>query len=160
MLLEWFLLSAIGSWKSLPIRHWSCLWGKTLLKRSLNILPMCWCYLCWCRTTASPFPLTRMERGGVVWCLEHRPWWALASSCAFPLNGVACTMLMRLSLSSNSRLLVLSVGPVRMFSVLGAENSRRVFSAIASRTGVEPPFDWFDCEKIIGESQPILQYPI
>ena len=48
-------------------------------------------------------------------------------------------MLMRLGLSSNSRLSVLSVGPVRMFSVLGAENSRRVLSAIASETGVELP---------------------
>jgi len=38
----------------------------------------------------------------------------------------------------------LSVGPVRMFSVLGAENSRRVFSTIASETGVELPLDWFD----------------
>ena len=46
-----------------------------------------------------------------------------------------------LGLSSNSRLLVLSVGLVRMFSVLGAENSRRVFSAIALETGVEPPLD-------------------
>ena len=55
-------------------------------------------------------------------------------------------MLMRLGLSSNSRLLVLSVGPVRMFSVLGAENSHRVLSAIASETGVELPLDWFDCD--------------
>ena len=49
------------------------------------------------------------------------------------LNGVACTMLMRLGLSLNSRLLVLSAGPVRMFSVLRAENSRRVLSAIAQK---------------------------
>ena len=55
-------------------------------------------------------------------------------------------MLMCLSLSSNSRLLVLSVGPVQMFSVLGAENSRRVLSAIALETGVEVPLDWFDCD--------------
>ena len=53
---------------------------------------------------------------------------------------------MRLGLSSNSRLLVLSVGPVQMFSVLGAENSHRVLSAIASETSVELPFDWFDCD--------------
>ena len=46
-------------------------------------------------------------------------------------------MFMRLGLSSNARLVVLSVGPVRMFSVFGAENSRRVLSAIASETGVE-----------------------
>jgi hypothetical protein len=46
-------------------------------------------------------------------------------------------MLMRLGLSSNSRLLVLSVGPIWMFVVLGTVNSRSVFSAIASETGVE-----------------------
>jgi hypothetical protein len=43
-------------------------------------------------------------------------------------------------------LLVLSVGLVRMFSMLGAENSRRVFLAIASETSVELPLDWFDCD--------------
>ena len=53
-------------------------------------------------------------------------------------------MLMRLGLSSNSRLLVSSVGPVRMFMVLGAENSRRVLLAMASETGVELSLDWFD----------------
>ena len=83
----------------------------------------------------------------IVLLISRKFWrWALASSCAFPLNGVACTMLMRLGLSSNSRLLVLSVGPVRMFLVLRAENSRRVFSVIASETGVELPLDWFDCD--------------
>ena len=46
-------------------------------------------------------------------------------------------MLMSLGLSSNSRLLVLSVGRVQMFSVLGAENSRGVLLAIALETGVE-----------------------
>ena len=53
-------------------------------------------------------------------------------------------MLIRLGLSSNSRLLVLSDGPVWMFSVLGVENSHRVLSAIASETGVELPFDLVD----------------
>ena len=53
---------------------------------------------------------------------------------------------MRLGLSSNSRLLVLNVGPVRMFSVLGAENSRRVLSAIALETGVELPIDLIDSD--------------
>ena len=53
-------------------------------------------------------------------------------------------MLMRLGLSSNSRLLVLSVGPVQMFLVLGAENSHRVFSAMTSGTGVELPLDSVD----------------
>jgi hypothetical protein len=59
---------------------------------------------------------------------------ALESSCAFPLNGVACTMLMRHGLSSNFESLVSSSSPVRMFSVLGAENSRIVLLAIASKT--------------------------
>ena len=53
-------------------------------------------------------------------------------------------MLMRLGLSSNSRLLVLSVGPVRMFSVLGAENSRSIFLAMTLGTGVELPLDLVD----------------
>jgi hypothetical protein len=55
-------------------------------------------------------------------------------------------MLMRLGLSSNSSLLVWSVGLGRMFSVLGVENSHRVLSAIASETGVELPLNWFDCD--------------
>jgi len=55
-------------------------------------------------------------------------------------------MLMRLGLSSNSRLLVLSVGPVQMFLVLGAENSHRVFSAMTSGTGVELPLDSVDSD--------------
>jgi hypothetical protein len=46
-------------------------------------------------------------------------------------------MLMRLGLSSNSRLLVLSVGLIGMFIVLGTVNSCSVFSAIASETSVE-----------------------
>jgi hypothetical protein len=58
---------------------------------------------------------------------------------------VACTMLIKLGLNPNSRLLVSSVGLVQMFLVLGVENSRRVLSAIASKTGVELPLDWFDC---------------
>jgi hypothetical protein len=81
--------------------------------------------------------------------------WALASSYAFPLNGVACTRLMRLGLSSNSRLLVLSVHPVRMFVVLGTVNSRSVFSAIASETSVEL-LDWFDSDEwsLVNHNQP------
>ena len=55
-------------------------------------------------------------------------------------------MLMRLGLSLNSRLSVLSVGPVRMFSVLGAENSRRVLSTIASETSVKLPLDLVDSD--------------
>jgi hypothetical protein len=71
--------------------------------------------------------------------------WALASSYAFPLNGIACTLLMRLGLSSNSRLLVLSVG-LWMFSVLRAENSRRVLSAIALEASVELSLDVVDSD--------------
>jgi hypothetical protein len=70
----------------------------------------------------------------------------LASSYAFPLNVVGCTMLMRLGLSSNSWLLVLSVGPTQMFSVLGAENSRKVFSAMASQTDVKLLLDLVDSD--------------
>ena len=55
-------------------------------------------------------------------------------------------MLMRLGLSSNSRLFVLSVGLVRMFSVLGAESSRRVFSAMTLGTGVELLLDSVDSD--------------
>ena len=40
----------------------------------------------------------------------------------------------------------MSVGPVRMFSVLGAENSRGVFSAMALGTGVELPLDSIDSD--------------
>jgi hypothetical protein len=67
--------------------------------------------------------------------LISRKFWRCAQepTCAFPLNRVACTMLMRLGLSSNSRLSVLSVGLVQMFSVLGVENSHRVLSAIAQK---------------------------
>jgi hypothetical protein len=46
-------------------------------------------------------------------------------------------MLIWLGLSSNSRLLMLSVAPVGMFIVLGIVNSHSVFSAIALETGVE-----------------------
>jgi hypothetical protein len=38
------------------------------------------------------------------------------------------------------------IGPVRMFSVLGAENSCRVLSAIASETSVELPLDLVDSD--------------
>ena len=55
-------------------------------------------------------------------------------------------MLMRRGLSSNSRFLVLSVGPLRMFSVLRAENSHSVLLDIDSETGVEMPLIWFDSD--------------
>jgi hypothetical protein len=60
---------------------------------------------------------------------------ALASSWTFPLNWVTCTILMRLGLSSNSRLFVSNARPVWIFSTVGAENSRRVFVAIALEIG-------------------------
>ena len=50
-----------------------------------------------------------------------------------PQNGLACTMLMRLHLSSKFTSPTLMLGPVATLSVEGTENSRRVFSAIASR---------------------------
>jgi len=53
-------------------------------------------------------------------------------------------MLMRLGLSSNSRFLVLSVGPLGMFSMLRVENSHSVLLDIDSETGVELPLIWFD----------------
>ena len=58
----------------------------------------------------------------------------------------SCTMLMGLGLSSNSRLSVLSVDPVRTFSVLGAENSRRVLPTISSETSVELPLNLVDSD--------------
>jgi len=42
--------------------------------------------------------------------------------------------------------LVLSVGPVRMFLVLGAENLRSILLAMTSNDGVEMPLDWFDSD--------------
>jgi hypothetical protein len=62
---------------------------------------------------------------------------ALASSCTFPLNWVACTILMRLDLSLNSRFSISSARPMQIFSTLGAENSRRVLAVIASEIGDE-----------------------
>ena len=64
---------------------------------------------------------------------------ALAASFVFPLYWIACTTLMRLGLSSDSRFSVLSTRPVWMFSTVGGDNSNKVFSAIASGTGYELP---------------------
>ena len=58
----------------------------------------------------------------------------IASSFGLPQNGLACTMLMRLDLSSKFTSPILMLGPVATLSVEGTENLRRVFSAIASRT--------------------------
>ena len=57
---------------------------------------------------------------------------AVASSSSFPPNVVACTRLIRLGLSLNSRLFIWSVGLARMFLTLGAEYSSRVLLAMAS----------------------------
>ena len=58
---------------------------------------------------------------------------AFVSSFGLPQNGLACTMLMRLDLSSKFTSPTLMLGPVATLSVEGTENSRRVFSAIASK---------------------------
>ena len=59
---------------------------------------------------------------------------AFASSFGLPQNGLAYTMLMRHDLSSKFMSPTLMLGLVATLSVEGTENSRRVFSAIASRT--------------------------
>ena len=51
-------------------------------------------------------------------------------------------MLMRAGLSSNPLSLTLTVGPVRILAVVGAENSRRVFLARASNSGVKLHLIW------------------
>ena len=51
-------------------------------------------------------------------------------------------MLMRAGLSSNPLSPTLTVGPVRMLAVVGAENSRRVLLAIASNSGVKLRLIW------------------
>ena len=67
---------------------------------------------------------------------------ALASSCAFPQNGLACTILMRASLSSNPLCPTSTVGLVRMWVVVGAENSWRVLLAMASNSSVKLRLIW------------------
>ena len=66
----------------------------------------------------------------------------LASSCAFPLNWLAYTILMSAGLSSNPLSLTLTVGPVRMLAVVGAENSWRVISAMTSNSSVKLRLNW------------------
>ena len=56
----------------------------------------------------------------------------LASFFGLPQNGLDGTMLMRLNLSSKFTSPTLMLGPVATLVVEGTENSRRVFSAIAS----------------------------
>ena len=67
---------------------------------------------------------------------------ALASSFGLPQNGLAYTILMRLDLSSKLMSPILMLAPVATLAVEGTENSRRVFSVIASGTvgAFEPGF--------------------
>ena len=73
-----------------------------------------------------------------------RKYWrcALVSSCAFPQNWFACTILMRASLSSNPLSPTLTVGLVRILAVVGAENSQGVLLAMASNSGVKLRLIW------------------
>ena len=90
-------------------------------------------------------------------------------------------MLMRAGLSSNAASSVLMIGLVQMLLAFGAENSRRVFSAMASETVIELPPDWFDFDwevdaslffllflirdsgssmKFFGRLKPVTHYPV
>ena len=71
---------------------------------------------------------------------------ALASSCAFPQNWLTCTILMRAGLSSNPLSPTLTVGPVQMLAVVGAENLRRALSAMASNFGVKLHLIWLSSD--------------
>ena len=71
---------------------------------------------------------------------------ALASSCAFPQNWLACTMLMRAGLSSNPLSPTLIVGLFRMLAIVGAENSRRVLLAMSSNSGVKLRLIWLSSD--------------
>ena len=55
-------------------------------------------------------------------------------------------MLMRAGLSSSPLSLTLVVGPVRMLVVVGAENSQRVLSAMASNSSVKLHLVWLSSE--------------
>ena len=89
----------------------------------MDSIPVCW-------TTSAATPrMTMVSQSSRKFCKC-----AFASSFGLPQNGLACTMLMRLDLSSKFTSPTLMLGPVAPLSVEGTENSRRVFSAIASRT--------------------------
>ena len=55
-------------------------------------------------------------------------------------------MLMRAGLSSNPLSPTLTVGPVRMLAVVGAENSRRVLLAMASNSSVKIRLTWLSSD--------------
>jgi len=66
--------------------------------------------------------------------ISRKCWrWALASSCAFPQNWLACTKLMSPGLSSKLQSMS-TTGPVWMLSVVGAENSRNDLFAMTSNS--------------------------
>ena len=71
---------------------------------------------------------------------------ALASSCAFPQNWFACTILMRVGLSSNPLSSMLTIGLVRILTVVGAEKSWRVLLAMASNSGVKLLLIWLSSD--------------
>ena len=53
---------------------------------------------------------------------------------------------MRAGLSSNPLSSTLTIGPVRMLVIVGAENSRRVLLAIASNSGVKLRLIWLSSD--------------
>ena len=60
-------------------------------------------------------------------------------------------MLIKASLSSNPSSPTLTVGPVLMLAVVGAENSWRVLLAMASNTSVELLLCWSFSDKVDGD---------
>ena len=55
-------------------------------------------------------------------------------------------MLMRAGLSSNPLSPTLTVGPIWMLAIVGAENSRRVLLAMASNSGVKLCLIWWSSD--------------
>jgi hypothetical protein len=89
--------------------------------------------------------------------ISRKCWrWALASSCAFPQNWLACTMLIKASLSSNPSSPTSIARPVLMLAVVGAENSRRVLLAMASNTGVKLLLGWSSSNEVVRDIYPEL----
>ena len=65
---------------------------------------------------------------------------------SFHTNWLAFTMLMRAGLSSNPLSPTLTVGPVWMLVVVGAENSWRVLLAMATNLGVKLRLIWLSSD--------------
>ena len=59
-------------------------------------------------------------------------------------------MLMRVGLSSNSLSPTLTISPVRMLAVVGAENSRRVLLDMASNSGFKLHLIWLSSDSKAG----------